>query len=397
MKKIFTLLIFSQLCYLNIKAQGVIDSLTFELNQQINTSRIPGMGVSIVSSNGILYSKGFGSRNIEENLPFDSLTLQPIASISKTIIGVALMKLVEEDKIDLDTDINSILPFKVINPHFPESKITILHLATHTSSITDTYNSECAAYYIIDNEVDIGNLPKLERRDFKNYLKTNFMKYSDYLKAYLSVDGDEFEDKIFGKYPPGEQYSYSNIGATLAALIVEIVAGQPFISYTKEKIFDPLKMKNTCWQQLDEKLENKATIYFQNGVEVPEYINLFFPSSSLYSNCMDMSKYMLEIVRGYNGHGILLNPSSYQILLNNQITGVKDGHTHGIFWQVNSDGTNIGHTGSNFGVICRLIFNPKLDRAIFMIINISVEGDDELRNSQFQILRILSKYSKTLK
>jgi CubicO group peptidase (beta-lactamase class C family) len=310
---------------------------------------------------------------------------------------VALMKLVEEDKIDLDTDINSILPFKVINPHFPESKITILHLATHTSSITDTYNSECAAYYIIDNEVDIGNLPKLERRDFKKYLKTNFMKYSDYLKAYLSVDGDEFEDKIFGKYPPGEQYSYSNIGATLAALIVEIVAGQPFISYTKEKIFDPLKMKNTCWQQIDKKLENKATLYFQNGVEVPEYINLFFPSSSLYSTCMDMSKYMLEIVRGYNGHGILLNPSSYQILLNNQIIGVKDGHTHGIFWQVNSDGTNIGHTGSNFGVICRLIFNPKLDRAIFMIINISVEGDDELRNSQFQILRILSEYSKTMK
>ena len=163
-----------QMCYLAIEAQEVTDTLTFELNQQISSSKIPGLGVSIVSSNGILYSKGFGSRNIEVNLPYDSLTLQPIASISKTFIGLALMKLVEENKIDLNTDINSILPFKVINPHFPESKITILHLATHTSSITDTYDSESAAYYLIDKEFDIDNLPKVERKDFKKYLKTKF-------------------------------------------------------------------------------------------------------------------------------------------------------------------------------------------------------------------------------
>jgi CubicO group peptidase (beta-lactamase class C family) len=396
MKKIFTFLIVMQMCYLAIEAQEVTDTLTFELNQQISSSRIPGLGVSIVSSNGILYSKGFGSRNVEENLPYDSLTLQPIASISKTFIGLALMKLVEENKIDLNTDINSILPFKVINPHFPESKITILHLATHTSSITDTYDSESAAYYLIDKEFDIDNLPKLERKDFKKYLKTKFLPYSEYLQAYLSVNGDEFDSKIFGKYSPGEQYSYSNIGATLAALIVEIIAEQSFESYTKEKIFDPLKMKNTSWQQKDKKFENSAALYFKNEIEVPEYINLFFPSSSLYSNYMDMAKYMFEIVNGYNGKGILLKPSSYKILLDNQIVEEKNGHTHGIFWQVNSGGTNIGHTGSNFGVTCRLVFNPELDRAIFMMINISLEGDDELKNSQFQILRILSEYSKKM-
>lgn len=385
-----------QMCYLALEAQEVTDTLTFELNQQISSSKIPGLGVSIVSSNGILYSKGFGSRNIEVNLPYDSLTLQPIASISKTFIGLALMKLVEENKIDLNTDINSILPFKVINPHFPESKITILHLATHTSSITDTYDSESAAYYLIDKEFDIDNLPKVERKDFKKYLKTKFLPYSEYLQAYLSVDGDEFDNKIFGKYSPGEQYSYSNIGATLAALIVEIIAEQSFESYTKENIFEPLKMKNTSWQHKDKKLENSAALYFNNEIEVPEYINLFFPSSSLYSNYMDMAKYMFEIVSGYNGKGILLKPSSYKILLNNQVVEEKNGHTHGIFWQVNSGGTNIGHTGSNFGVTCRLVFNPELDRAIFMMINISLEGDDELKNSQFQILRILSEYSKKI-
>lgn len=390
------ILLLTQFSNPQLKAQDAIESLTSELTEQIKNSRIPGMAVTIASSNGILYSKGLGIRDVAQNLPYDSLTVQPIASISKTFIGIALLKLVEENKVDLDTDINSILPFKVINPYYPESKITLLDLATHTSSITDTYKAESAAYYIIDKEMDSGTLPKSVKKDFEQYSKTVFLEYDEYLKAYLSVDGEEFEKRIFGKYQPGTNYLYSNLGASLAAYIIEIIADQSFEEFTKEHIFEPLNMENTRWSKQDVQNENVAKLYFHNEQLVPTYTNIFFPSSSLQSNATDMGKYMLELIKGFNGHGSLLKKTSYEVLLKNQILKSGIDETHGIFWQVNKNGTNIGHTGSNFGVTCRLIFNPQLDKVIFVMMNMSFSEDDELKSGELNILRTLSEYSKRI-
>ena len=66
--------------------------------------------------------------------------MQNIASVSKTLIGVSIMKLVEEDRLSLDDEANRFLPFDIVNPHFPASPILIRHLATHTSSILDDEN-----------------------------------------------------------------------------------------------------------------------------------------------------------------------------------------------------------------------------------------------------------------
>ena len=70
------------------------------------------------------------------------------ASIRKTFTGVAMMQAVQEGKLSLDQDINTYLPFKVVNPSFPDTAITLRQLATHTSGITDRwtcllYTSRC--------------------------------------------------------------------------------------------------------------------------------------------------------------------------------------------------------------------------------------------------------------
>src|SRR5262249_4279053 len=79
-----------------------------------------GFAVTIVSQNEVLFQKGYGLSDIERKVPYEPQSLQNVASVSKTLIGISLMQLVEQGKIKLDDDINTYLPYKVINPYFPE-------------------------------------------------------------------------------------------------------------------------------------------------------------------------------------------------------------------------------------------------------------------------------------
>lgn len=396
MKKIilFSLFTFSQIVALS--AQQLQDSLRAELTHFIEKSRIPGLGVSIVSDEGILYTAGFGFKDKAQKIPYDSLTIQPIASISKTLVGIALMKLVEAGKADLQADINTILPFKVINPYFPNHKITLFQLATHTSSINDTYKAENAAYLILDKSASTDHFPKEFSKDYKHYLKTKQLGYANLLKLYLSADGEKFKKYIFGKYKPGTQYTYTNFGAALAAYIVEILAGQPFKTFTEEQIFKPLEMTNTAWSKSEIDTTLLAQLYFQNGSKVPDYTFQLFPAGMLHTNSQDMSKYLLEIVKGYLGKGQLLKKMTYQKMMSNQLKSNKLEKSSGIFWDVNKEESNIGHTGSNYGVTSRLIFNPNLKKAFFLTMNIFSHQDEELIKDNIGLLMIISKYAKKM-
>lgn len=396
MKKVSIPLLFVLLPFSLLNAQQVIDSLALELNAIITTSGIPGMGVCIASDEGILYVGGAGFRDKEQKRPYDSLSIQNVASISKTMIGLSLMKLVEQGKLQLDMDINELLPFKVINPRFPKHKITVFHLATHTSGITDTYKAESAGYFIIDRTAKKKNYDKSFFKDYQRYLKSERIPYSDYLQLYLSIDGKKFQKNIFGKYKPGEDYSYSNIGATLAAYIVEQVSGQSFETFTQQHIFEPLEMKNTSWDKAAISSPNLAQSYFLNGSKVPEYTNIFSPSSNLHTNSYEMGLFMVEILKGYRGNGHLLTQESYNYLLSNHLNLSTPNASRGIFWYANKAGTNFGHEGSNFGIRCGLYFNPKLNRGIFVMLNVSSFGNPELSKNYRGILEILSRYAKRL-
>lgn len=378
-----------------IFSQSIKDSLTLELAHIIQQSRIPGMGVSIISEKGSLYTHGFGLRDKETNARYDSMTIQPIASISKTFIGMAVMQLVESGKVRLDLDINTILPFKIINPRFPEAKISLLHLVTHTSSIIETANVDQGSYVIVDRDAIKGSFPKGEYKHYKKYLKNEHMETHEYVQAYLSMEGDHFKSNIFGRYKPGTKYSYSNIGSCLAAYIVELVSGQTFVDYTQQHIFEPLGIKSAAWSRQEIHSSNIAEPYFQNGLHVPQYHLISYPSSGLHINSHDMGIYMTEIINGYFGKGSLLNRENYQILLSNQIKSESIRKKKGIFWDINVE-DNIGHDGSEIGTACHVIFSPTLRKAFFVMVNCSLYDDEALEKDYVDVLITLSKYSKRL-
>ena len=90
----------------SLQSQQQTDSITKELNRIQENSNLVGFAVAIVNKDSIVYSKGFGYSNKEQQIPYTTKTVQPIASISKTLLGMALMKAHEMEILDLDDKIN---------------------------------------------------------------------------------------------------------------------------------------------------------------------------------------------------------------------------------------------------------------------------------------------------
>ena len=138
------------------------------------------------------------------------------------------MKAEELKLLNIDKPINDYLPFKIYNPYFPNDEITISQLATHTSSL-DYNESVVESLYTTEPHLD---------KSLESFMLDYFQ------------DG-EYGEISFTKDKPGSNWNYSNIGAALAAYIIERTSGIPFSDFTKVHIFDPIALSNTHWSLLE--------------------------------------------------------------------------------------------------------------------------------------------------
>lgn len=95
----------------------------------------PSLATCIIKDNQIVWSKGYGYYDISNQKPATVDTVYILASITKTIVGTAIMQLYEKELFDLDDDVNVFLPFDLRNPNFLEDPITFRMLLSHTSSL----------------------------------------------------------------------------------------------------------------------------------------------------------------------------------------------------------------------------------------------------------------------
>ena len=387
------------------RAPSYADSLTIALNSFKDKSLIPGFSVSIVNDKSVLYSKGFGYANIKDSIAFTPLTMNWVASISKTFIALSIMKLVEENKLYLDEPINSILPYKIINPYYPNSPITVRHLLTHTSTLID---DAFIPYYIGEADICILNdskaydsLPAYLQPNLEYFRMGKMISLDENIRKYTQPGGKWYTDSTFLQKEPGKYFQYSNLGASIAARIVEIKSNMTFIEFTRKYIFEPLKMKNTAWnfEELDPKQVSR--IYAHNDeqnptgvVEHPQYYMTNYPVSGLKTNAIDLSIYLMEMIKGFDGKGRLLKKSSYQILFQPQLnaeglnksdsTIFNDKFDMALLWSVSAADIRL-HFGGNTGVYAFIYFNPKTKKGALAYCN--------LRDNSFgELLRIVSKY-----
>lgn len=383
------------------------NDLTKELEDFRETSLIPGFAVSIVNQKGVLYSKGFGLANNKENIAFTPLTINWVASVSKTFIALSIMKLVEQGKLNLDEPINSVLPYKIVNPHYPNIPITVRHLVTHTSSIIDSFEpySVGEADVVLENENDLTKVPDYMQPNVDWHKMSKKISLDENIRKYTQPKAKWYSEDSFLKNEPGTHFQYSNLAASIAARIVEEKSGMSFIEFTKKYIFEPLKLKNTSWNFADLNPKLVSKIYIQNdekkptGVaEYPQYYMTNYPVSGLKTNITDLGIYLIEMIKGYSGKGKLLNKKTYRLLFEPQLNSkylpkldaesLSNKENMSILWSINKNGEYY-HIGGNTGVYSFIKFNPATKTSSLAFCN--------LRDDNFgSIQTIVYKYEKLI-
>lgn len=295
----------------------------------------------------------FGFKDQARTARYDSLTIQPVGSVSKLIIGLALMKANELGFINLDTSINHYINFRVSNPNIKDNgPITLKHLATHTSGIKDN-----------------------DRFYYQSYTKglKSPISLEEFLLSYFNKKGKRYSKRNFGNYPAGEEYNYSNIGAALAAYVIECASKIPFDQFTEQYIFQPLDMKNTHWFYNQAKMSMYTQLFNEKDNPLDFYSLATYPDGSLKTNIVDLTRLLQAIMNGYQGNSDILNENSWKKFFEKNFSDTKPikglnpkEPNSGIFIVYTKSGA-IGHTGSDPGLCSFMFFNPeKMIGKIFM-------------------------------
>jgi len=214
----------TSICFILISYSAVAQ-LEKRLDSVLSTSiqtHEPGIALYIESNGKTIYNKGFGLEDSDPKKSIDSKTNFRLASVSKQFTAMCILLLEKDKKLSFDDPISKFLP--ELSTEI-SNKILVRHLLTHTSGVPD-YEE------IMDNSVS----KQLLDIDVLTILKTQHKTY----------------------FNPGTEFRYSNSAYALLALIVERISGLSFSEFMKDRIFKPLKMKNSLVYESEVKISNRS-------------------------------------------------------------------------------------------------------------------------------------------
>lgn len=298
--------------------EAFIDGLVEPL---MRTNNSPSGTVAIAHNGELIFAKGYGYQDVEAQVPVDpARTLFRPGSVSKLATWISVMQLVEQGRLDLDTDVNTYLEGFSIRDTFDEP-ITLRHILTHTAGFEDG----ALGYLIINDPADA--IP----------LRAAMEKYQP--------------ERVNA---PGKQTAYSNYATALAGLIVQTVSGEPFNEYLRKHIFEPLGMENTTFDEplpagLEAHMAKSYRVEAGTFVEKPfEIITSFAPAGAQSATATDMVRFGQAILNGGELDGKrILQADTLDLMLTRAFS--HDDRLMGMalgFYEIDENGTRIvGHGG----------------------------------------------------
>ena len=385
----------------------ISDSLTVELQNIYEQGFINGFSVAIVDKSGSLYQNGFGFADKNLGKEFTENSLINIGSITKTLVGLSLLKAQELELLSLDDPINDHLSFTVENPYFPDEQITIRQLTNHTSTIIDSdyFQETC---YVMLVEPDTSQTFRITVPDFFNNPEDT-TSLANYMESMLRVEADAYSKSGFLEAKPGDQYQYSNTGAGLAALIIESVSGMSFAEFAILNILKPLKMESSGWKRGNLDVDQFSKNYASIDTVYADYHLVNYPDGGLLTSAADLSNLLAELIRGFDGTGSLLSSQSFRALYakdvikelfadveDDVIPEINTRLDKGIFMALGPKNA-IGHTGADPGVVSFMFFNSETGIGKVLIVNMTIDNPSQPAGVElFAIWNKLREYQERL-
>ena len=301
--------------------KGAERLFTSWIRGQIAYRNLPGLAVGVVADQQLVWAQGFGFADTDKKIPMTPSTKFRMASHSKLFTATAIMQLRDAGKVHLDDAVTNYLPWFHVGPaNADDPPITIEELLTHSAGLP----REAGPHW---SEL---NFPDAE--GVQQFVKTHQAAFS-----------------------PEIRWKYSNLGFTIAGMVVEAISGEKWAAYVQDHIFNPLGMTASS---VDRDVEGLATGY---GERMPDGTRQKMPfvdaramaaATGITSNVEDMAKFVsLQFRQDHMGGSQILSTGALRqmhrvrVLENNW----QSGNAIGFAVSRVGEKVYVGHGGSYFG------------------------------------------------
>lgn len=324
------------------------------LREIMEKTPVMGLSVAVVKNNRIIYTRSLGLKERDSNTPLTDDCIFRIASISKSFSAVSILQLAEDGKLSLDDDISNLIGFRVRNPNYPETVITLRMVLSHRSSINDSQG-----YFKLD-AIDPSRNPNWA--------------------------------KCYNAYEPGTGYQYCNLNYNMVGTIIEKISGERFDRYVKRHVLDPLRLYGGyCVDSLDksrfamiyEYNRDSAKFFAQPDAYAPRseiianYVMgyttpVFSPTGGMKISARDLAEYMIMHMKlgKHRGRRIISKKSAREM---QSLLTDTEKERYGLAISTTSKliagKTLKGHTGVAYGLFSAMFFQPEEKFGIVVISN----------------------------
>lgn len=328
----------------------------YDLNQQLKNAlqqeELKGASWSVVD-NGVISTGAVGVKNAATSKKLTPEHKIQIGSITKTLIATGILRLFNNQKIDLETPVEQLVPtISFENPWKEKRKVTVKDLLNHTSGLED------ARFWQVFSEEAQTNTPLLE---------------------VFSRDPDVLTIRT----KPGSRFSYSNMGYTLLGSIIESVTGQPYEIYLDKNLLEPLGMKNSTFQFVSQGDDSDLAMgHFDGGViqkSIPMYLR---PAGQFTTTAYDMALFARFLISDgkIGGHTFiapeLLRTMGKPTKTEVNIKGLNRGYQFGLSYRDRYGVIGYYHSGNIIGYRATLYLFPEEKKAFFVSFNADSETAD---------------------
>ena len=301
------------------------------LAQVMEKVAVPGVSVAVIKDFQIHWAKGYGTADVTSGAPVTVDTLFQAASISKPVAAMAVLRLVQDGKLSLDADVNSLLKSWKLpaGEHTRDRPVTLRALLSHTSGLGDGFG-------------------------FPGY------RPGDPLPSVVQIlNGEKPSNtgKVLMERPPFTAMKYSGGGVTLVQLVVTDTTGRQFPELMKSLVLDPIGMSNSAFDQplLPDRERLAARAHSSSGTarDVKWHVYPELQAAGLWTTPGDLARLAIELQKALLGKSSrVLNETTARQMVTP--VGVGD-FAVGFSIRKIGEGWYFSHGGGNWGFRCELI------------------------------------------
>ncbi len=319
-----------------------IERLRRSVGTVLVDAKIPGVGIALVSREGEIWVGGVGKADLAANRDVDADTVFRIGSSTKSFVALALLKLAEQGRMDLEARLRDVAPeLNVENAWDQAHPLRISHILEHTAGFDDVHFNEM---FCESPEPTMLEVLALNPRSWRV------------------------------RWPPGTRMSYSNPGYAIAGYLIEKSAGQPFEEFLRQGVLEPLGMRSTDFRLPPEARPLLAQGYGGNPPRpVPNRALCLRSSGGLMASAQDMGAFVRFLLNRGMVHGVnVLQPESIVRMETSKTLpyeGLDDAYGLGNYGSVDLEFITRGHGGRTEGFHSRYRYSTDLGLGYAVLFN----------------------------